>query len=84
MSGFSLCASKFSRRVGGRQHVSSVVSRYGFVQMGKLKLKDSQSKITIGDGKTAYGEFDDLSLFAGGIQTLFGDGYFRYGYEAEP
>ena len=62
-------------------HVKPAVNKYAFVQMGRIKLKDSQSKIITEDGE-AVGEFDDLPLFTGGIQTLIGNGYFRYGYEA--
>ena len=63
-------------------YVKPAVNKYAFLQMGKLKLKDGQSEIITDTGEVAYGEFDDIPLFSGGIQTLIGNGYFRYGYEA--
>ncbi len=56
-------------------------NRYAFVQMGQVKLDETSAEITI-DDEVYEGSFDDLPLFAGGVQTLKGDGYFRYGYEA--
>jgi hypothetical protein len=56
-------------------------TRYGFVQLGQLQLKNPQSQIEAA-GETLYGEYSDLPFFTAGIQNILGGETFRFGYEA--
>lgn len=51
-----------------------------FLQIGELRLSDSESTIDVG-GSTFEGEFDDIPYFAAGVQKILSQGRFRYGYE---